>query len=65
MKSGTNRAVLVAELFAHDGPFVAVADDFVVGRCTRCREDVGDDAFFLEAGFLCGTCARQIGAWRP
>ncbi len=61
MKSGTNRAVLVSELFAHDGPFVDVAEDFLAGRCTRCSLDVADDAFFLDEGFVCGDCARLVG----
>ena len=61
MKNGTNRAVLVAELLDHDGPYLAVADDFVVGQCSRCGEDAGDDAFFMDLGFLCGTCSRLVG----
>ncbi|HSF84552.1 MAG TPA: hypothetical protein VLG28_02680 [Acidimicrobiia bacterium] len=60
MKSGTNRAVLVGELLTLDGPYIVVADDFVAGRCSRCGEDAGDDAFFLDIGFLCGTCARLV-----
>lgn len=58
MKSGTNRAVLVSELLSHDGPFVDIAEDFVVGRCSRCGSDVDGDAFFLDLGFVCGVCAR-------
>ena len=60
MKNGTNRAVLVSELLTIDGPFVAVAEDFVLGRCTRCGEDAGDDVFFVADGFLCGPCARAV-----
>lgn len=60
MKSGTNRAVLVSELLTHDGPFGDVAEDFVLGRCTRCRSDVDGDAFFLDIGFVCGACARSV-----
>lgn len=59
MKSGTNRAVLVSELLSHDGPFVDVAEDFVLGRCGRCASDVDGDAFFLDVGFVCGACARS------
>jgi hypothetical protein len=60
MKSGTNRAVLVTELLTHDGPFVVIADDFVAARCSRCGGEAGDDAYFLEAGFLCGPCVRLV-----
>ncbi len=60
MKSGSNRAVLVSELIMQDGPFESIADDFVVGRCSVCAADVGDDAFFIEAGFVCGDCARRL-----
>ncbi len=60
MKSGTNRAVLVSELISGDGPYVAVADDFIASRCSVCAHDAGDDAFFLDEGFVCGTCVRLV-----
>lgn len=60
MKNGTNRAVLVSELLTQDGPFVDVADDFIVGRCSRCGQDAGDDVYFMTDGFLCEPCARAV-----
>jgi hypothetical protein len=60
MKNGSNRAVLVGELISHDGPFVDIAEDFVLGRCSRCADQTGDDVHFLSDGFLCGVCARAV-----
>jgi hypothetical protein len=60
MKNGTSRAVLVAELLSADGPYVTIADDFVMGRCSRCAHEVDDDVVFVPDGFYCGECARSV-----
>lgn len=60
MKNGTNRAVLVGELLQGDGPYVAVAEDFLADSCSRCGLEAGTDAYFLAAGFLCSLCTRTV-----
>lgn len=57
MKNGTSQAVLVTDLLGVEGPFSAVADDFVDDRCSICMGPAGDDARFVDAGFVCGECA--------
>jgi hypothetical protein len=57
MKNGTSQAVLVTDLLRLEGPFIAVADDFVLDRCSACRGPAGDDVQFLLAGFVCHECA--------
>lgn len=57
MKNGASQAVLVRDLLSSEGPFAAIADDFVDDRCSVCAGPAGDDVRFLDAGFVCGECA--------
>lgn len=57
MNHGTGPAVLVSDLLDGDGPFIKVADDFVVQRCASCRVQVEDDLRYRLAGLLCEECA--------
>ena len=62
MKQGTSRTVLVADLFASEGPFQDAARDFVAGMCSMCRIVIGDqDATFHNAGYLCSDCWQFAG----
>jgi len=56
MKNGTNRAVLVRDLFSGDGPFEWLAEDYLAQRCSRCRIPTDDDVRFHDNGFLCPPC---------
>jgi len=57
MKNGTSQAVLVTDLLAAEGPFAALADDFVARRCSVCAASVGEDVVSVTAGFACVECA--------
>lgn len=65
MKNGTSRAVLVRDLFRGDGPFLTIADDFLVQRCGFCHYPVDVDARFTAGGFWCSQCAIAIAAGTP
>ena len=56
MKNGTNRAVLVRDLFSGDGPFSWLAEDYVAQRCSRCGTPTDDDVRFHDDGFFCPPC---------
>lgn len=60
MKNGTSTAVLVRDLFRGDGPFVDMADDFLVQRCSFCRLPVSGDAQFTLAGYWCPSCLSTL-----
>ena len=62
MKNGTSRAILVRDLFRGDGPFLAIAEDFVEQVCGFCHSPVGDDARFTGDGFWCSACATALAA---
>ena len=62
MKNGTSRAVLVWDLFRDEGPFQAIADDFVAQRCGFCRHPVDEDAMFAPDGYWCSACAGALAA---
>ncbi len=62
MKNGTSRAVLVRDLFRADGPFLNVAEDFLIQRCGFCHHPVDSDARFTADGFWCSECATAIAA---
>ena len=55
MKSGTNHAVLVRDLFSGSGPHEELADDFVARRCSGCRGSV-DETRFYQDHYLCEQC---------
>ncbi len=57
MKNGTSQAVLVTDLLGGEGPFAAIADDFVDDRCSLCMGVAGEDVRFVEVGFVCASCA--------
>ncbi|NNK90852.1 MAG: hypothetical protein HKO87_00335 [Acidimicrobiia bacterium] len=58
MKNGASNAVLVRDLLAEDGPFLALAEDFVAQSCTLCGLSIDDDAQFGASGLLCGPCYK-------
>jgi hypothetical protein len=60
MNNGTSRAVLVSDLFRGDGPFTAMADDFVSMLCGFCGQPVDPEARFTIEGFLCSACASAL-----
>ena len=62
MKNGTSRAVLIRDLFRGDGPFVAIADDYVAQTCGFCQQVVDDDARFTGDGYWCSACAAAFAA---
>jgi len=62
MKNGTSRAVLVRDLFRGDGPFVAIAEDFLTSRCGFCGHPVDNDARFTVDGYWCSECASALAA---
>jgi len=63
MRNGLGHAVLVTELLRDDGPFEAVAEDFVSERCTRCGEWGSEDMrFSYSGGFLCPQCMSALHA---
>jgi len=62
MKNGTSRAVLVRDLIRGDGPFVAIAEDFLASRCGFCGHRADNDARFIADGFWCSACAIAVAA---
>ena len=56
MKSGTNRAVLVRDLFSGDGPFSSLAEDYVAQRCSHCGVPTDEDVRFHDRGLFCPPC---------
>ena len=63
MRNGLGQAVLVTELLHADGPYAAVADDFVTERCSRCGEwNAEDMRFSRSGGFLCPRCMSALYA---
>lgn len=60
MNNGTSTAVLVLDLFRGDGPFLDMADDFVVQRCSFCRLPVSGDAQFTLGGYWCPSCLGAL-----
>ena len=56
MKNGTNRAVLVRDLFSGDGPFSSIAEDYIAQLCTRCAVPTDDYMRFHANWYLCTTC---------
>jgi hypothetical protein len=60
MNNGTSRAVLVSDLFRGDGPFIALAEDFVAMVCGLCGQPADAEARFTIDGFLCSACASAL-----
>jgi hypothetical protein len=60
MNNGSSSAVLVWDLFRGDGPFVDIADDFVVQRCSVCHLEVSRDAQFTRRGYWCPACLGAV-----
>ncbi len=56
MSNGTRPGVLLSELFSGDGPFIAVAEDFVASICTACGRTVDRNGVHDERGYYCSTC---------
>ncbi len=56
MKTGTSQAILTTELFAGDGPYRSVADDFVAQRCSVCGGVADDEVRFFRDGYYCSSC---------
>lgn len=59
MKSGTNQAVLIRDLFTADGPYDTLADHFVAGVCSRCGIQGDDQTRFIGNLYLCEACASD------
>ncbi len=59
MKNGAGRAVLLTELLYGEGPYHAVAEDFLALRCSSCRRSPADDALFRSDAFLCTRCDEE------
>jgi hypothetical protein len=60
MKNGTNQAILLGDLLNGEGPFPALAEDFLGRRCSRCRTRVDDEARFYDRFYLCPGCWRAV-----
>ncbi|NOX22489.1 MAG: hypothetical protein GXP36_05240 [Actinobacteria bacterium] len=56
MNNGVARTALVTDLLRGDGPYQAIAEDFVVQRCSFCTGAVDNDVRFNEQGYLCTPC---------
>jgi hypothetical protein len=59
MSNGTKPGVLLSELFSGDGPYVAVAEDFVAAVCAGCGRTVDRNGVHDGRGYYCSTC------WAP
>lgn len=64
MSNGTRPGVLLSELFSGDGPFVAVAEDFLASICTACGRTVDRNGVHDGRGYYCSACwARRALAF--
>jgi hypothetical protein len=63
MSNGTRPGVLLTELLSGDGPFTAVAEDFVASICTSCGRTVDRHGVHDDRGYYCSACwARRSAA---
>jgi len=64
MTNGTRPGLLVRDLFSGDGPYEAIAEDFVTSRCSGCAGPAGRDGIHHDAGYLCVTCWARVSGLR-